>query len=263
MSLHALIPARGSIALPLLAALVAIVIFTIDTVTTLDIAIAVLYVAVVLMALDFTHYEGILAVAAGCMLLTVLSFAISHGADPEPGAILRGFVSLAAITITALLAARNQRAVIALREQASLLDLTHDTVFVRDRNDVITYWNRAATELYGWRREEAVGHRAAQLLDTVFPAPQAAILNELERTGRWEGELIHKTRDGRHVTVASRWALQRDARGRPISIPTTTSPPTARSRTSCTARAWSWRTSRASPPWASSRRRSRTRSISR
>lgn len=218
MSLHALIPARGSIALPLLAALVAIVIFTIDTVTTLDIAIAVLYVAVVLMALDFTHYEGILAVAAGCMLLTVLSFAISHGADPEPGAILRGFVSLAAITITALLAARNQRAVIALREQASLLDLTHDTVFVRDRNDVITYWNRAATELYGWRREEAVGHRAAQLLDTVFPAPQAAILDELERTGRWEGELIHKTRDGRHVTVASRWALQRDARGRPVSI---------------------------------------------
>ena len=133
MLFQASTPARGSIASPLFAALVAIAIFVVDTVTTLDIAVAVLYVAVVLLALDFTAFEGILAVAAGCMLLTVLSFAISHGADPDPGPILRGLVSLAAITITALLAARNQRAVKALREQASLLDLTHDTIFVRDR----------------------------------------------------------------------------------------------------------------------------------
>src|SRR5262249_26301351 len=29
-----------------------------------------------------------------------------------------------------------------LRERADLLDLTHDTVFVRDMSDVITYWNQ-------------------------------------------------------------------------------------------------------------------------
>jgi PAS domain-containing protein len=34
----------------------------------------------------------------------------------------------------------------ALRERASLLDLTHDSVFVRDMTDVVTYWNRAAAE---------------------------------------------------------------------------------------------------------------------
>jgi len=36
-----------------------------------------------------------------------------------------------------------------LRERANLLDLTHDTVFVRDINDVITFWNRGAEKLYG------------------------------------------------------------------------------------------------------------------
>jgi len=64
-------------------------------------------------------------------------------------------------TNAALLAARNQLAVAALREQADLLDLTHDTVFVRDRDDVIKYWNRAAEDLYGWSSDEAVGQPAA------------------------------------------------------------------------------------------------------
>ena len=32
-------------------------------------------------------------------------------------------------------------------QQASLLNLTHDTIFVRDMNDIITYWNRGAREL--------------------------------------------------------------------------------------------------------------------
>jgi PAS domain-containing protein len=33
--------------------------------------------------------------------------------------------------------------VAARTQQASLLDLTHDTIFVRDMSDVITYWNQA------------------------------------------------------------------------------------------------------------------------
>ena len=105
-----------------------------------------------------------------------------------------------------------------LREQARLLDLTHDTVFVRDMNDVITYWNRGAEELYGWTREEAVGKVSHQLTQTIFPAPLEDINAELLRTSRWEGELVHTRRDGTHVVVASRWALQRDAQGRTAAI---------------------------------------------
>jgi PAS domain S-box-containing protein len=106
----------------------------------------------------------------------------------------------------------------ALIEQANLLDLTHDTIFVRDMNDVITYWNRGAEELYGWTSAEAVGQVTHRLTQTVFPAPLNTINTELLERGRWEGELVHTRRDGSQVVVASRWSLQRDVDGTPVAI---------------------------------------------
>src|SRR6266542_6943437 len=117
-----------------------------------------------------------------------------------------------------------------LREQASLLNLTHDSVFVRDMNDVITYWNRGAEELYGWTREEAVGKVSHQLTQTIFPAPLEEINAELLRTGRWEGELVHTKRDGTQEVVASRWSLQRDEQGLPAAILETNNDITERKR---------------------------------
>jgi PAS domain S-box-containing protein len=101
-------------------------------------------------------------------------------------------------------------------QQARLLDLTHDAVFVKDVNNVVRYWNRGAEELYGWKRGEAAGKITQDLLKTVFPAPLTDIDQILSRTGRWEGELVHTTRTGERVTVESRWSLQRDAEGKPI-----------------------------------------------
>jgi PAS domain S-box-containing protein len=114
--------------------------------------------------------------------------------------------------------AERMRAEEILRERASLLDLTHDTVFVRDMNDVITYWNRGAEELYGWTNQQAVGQVSHELMRTIFSEPLDEINTDLLRTGRWEGELIHTKRDGTRVVVASRWSLQRDELRNPTAI---------------------------------------------
>jgi PAS domain S-box-containing protein len=115
-------------------------------------------------------------------------------------------------------------------QQASLLNLTHDTIFVRDMSDVITYWNRGAQELYGWTAEEAIGKRAHEILQTAFPAPIDEIHAELLRSGRWDGELEKTRSDGTQVAVASRWSLRRDEQQRPAAILETNNDITERKR---------------------------------
>src|ERR1700730_599493 len=85
-----------------------------------------------------------------------------------------------------------EREVAERTQQANLLNLTHDTIFVRDINDIITYWNRGAQELYGWTAEEAIGKHCHQLLQTEFPIPIDDVRAELLRVGRREGELRKK-----------------------------------------------------------------------
>jgi two-component system sensor kinase FixL len=206
----------ASILPPMIAGLFAIAVFIVDTITPLDIAVAVLYVVVVLMAANYFNLRGVLLVSMGCLVLTVLSFLIAHGFEAD-SALARCLMSISAIGATTILALKNQAAGAALRERARLLDLTHDAIFVRNNRDVITFWNRGAEELYGWSKDEAVGKVTHDLLKTVFPKPIKAIANELHRAGRWEGELIHTKRDGTRIAVASRWSLEHDGSGRPVA----------------------------------------------
>lgn len=115
-------------------------------------------------------------------------------------------------------------------QQASLLNLTHDSIFVRDMDFLITYWNLGAQELYGWAAEDAIGKHSAQLLRTVFPAPLEDIHAELLRTSRWQGELKRTTAQGTTVVVAARYALRRDEQARPVAILETSNDITERKR---------------------------------
>jgi PAS domain S-box-containing protein len=198
--------------------------------TATEIAVAVLYVGVVLLSTRFLQWRGVALAALGCMALTMLSYGLSqHHASPTI-ALSNRLLSLAAIGVSAFLAVQSRSREKVLREQAGLLDLTHDTIFVRDLNDIILYWNRGAEELYGWRKEEAVGKISHQLTQTIFPWPLEEITAELLRTGRWEGELVHTRKDGMQAIVASRWSMQRDARGRPVAILETNNDITERKR---------------------------------
>ncbi len=105
-----------------------------------------------------------------------------------------------------------------LKQQGELLELAQDLIIVHRWGGTITFWNRAAADHYGWSREEAEGSNIHLLLDTTFPKPLAEIEAEILAEGRWEGELLHKRSDGTRITVWSRWSLQTDSEGAPVSV---------------------------------------------
>jgi signal transduction histidine kinase len=72
--------------------------------------------------------------------------------------------------------------------------------------------------VYGWDREDALEQVTHSLLATKFPDSRSAVDAELLNSGRWDGELVHTRRDGAHLVVRSRQAVQRDHAGRPVAV---------------------------------------------
>ena len=86
--------------------------------------------------------------------------------------------------------------------------LGNESVMTRALDGTINFWNDCAEDFYGWKQDEAIGKVSHSLLQTQFPKPLEEIDSELVRNGRWEGKLVHTTREGRRVVVDSRWVLK-------------------------------------------------------
>jgi diguanylate cyclase (GGDEF)-like protein/PAS domain S-box-containing protein len=90
-----------------------------------------------------------------------------------------------------------KRAQAALQRQALVFDNLYDAVLITDTDSRLVGWNRAAERVFGWTREEALGHgvelwlgagRAAELARQVF--------DTIDREGRWQGEIRFTRKDG-------------------------------------------------------------------
>jgi PAS domain S-box-containing protein len=110
-----------------------------------------------------------------------------------------------------------KRAAERVAQRDSWLDQATDAIFVRDLDDVITYWNKSAERIYGWTAAEALGQRAHELLKQgEFAFVEAN--DEVMRSGEWSGEFDKVARDGRKLAIAARWTLLRDETGEPKQI---------------------------------------------
>ncbi|MBV9526362.1 MAG: response regulator, partial [Candidatus Dormibacteraeota bacterium] len=103
-----------------------------------------------------------------------------------------------------------------VRRTGELLDLAYNPILAWDaRNGQVRYWNRAAQAMYGWTSEEALGQEPSALLHSALPVPRDELVQLLRDRGGWEAEISQVTKDGRHVIVSARWALQLDDEGNP------------------------------------------------
>ncbi|WP_208346307.1 hybrid sensor histidine kinase/response regulator, partial [Aetokthonos hydrillicola] len=107
-----------------------------------------------------------------------------------------------------------------IREQAALLDVATDAIFVQDLEYHILFWNKGAERLYGWEAAEVIGRDVTDLLYR-YEQPLAAfevMQAMLTKEAKWQGELQQITKSGKDVIVLSRSTIVRDESSNPKSI---------------------------------------------
>ncbi|MEM2098350.1 MAG: PAS domain S-box protein [Candidatus Bathyarchaeia archaeon] len=81
--------------------------------------------------------------------------------------------------------------------QARLLNAVGQAVVATDIAGKITYWNRAAEQLFGWKETEVLGHNIFDVTTAEETKEQAVkILEKISAGENWSGEFIGKRQDG-------------------------------------------------------------------
>jgi hypothetical protein len=109
-----------------------------------------------------------------------------------------------------------QKAERKIAEQAVLIDIATDAIFVQDLSDQILFWNQGAERLYGWTTAEATGEKTQSLFNQDNELNEA--LQITIEQGCWQGEITQITKSGKKIIVASRWTLVKNESAQPKSI---------------------------------------------
>lgn len=105
-----------------------------------------------------------------------------------------------------------------IRDQAALIDIATDAIFVQDLDQRIVFWNQGAERLYGWAATEILGQSVSVLSSQNAVAQLETGFQQTMDNGFWHDELDHVSNTGKPITVASRWTLVQDETHQPQSI---------------------------------------------
>ncbi|MEN6395796.1 MAG: PAS domain-containing protein, partial [Methanoregula sp.] len=90
--------------------------------------------------------------------------------------------------------------------QASLLNQVNDAIIATDMNSRITYWNRAAEGLFGWKSRDILGKDIRNLIRFDLTKQDITTLRDhLMAHGIWKGPLDHVTKSKKHIRVE--WSI--------------------------------------------------------
>lgn len=82
--------------------------------------------------------------------------------------------------------------------KAQLLNTIGQAVIATDLHGTVNFWNKAATAIYGWTAEEAIGNNIVDLLPANQSKEQAIeIMERLSKGETWAGEFLVQGKDGK------------------------------------------------------------------
>ncbi len=102
-----------------------------------------------------------------------------------------------------------------LAYQADLLSKVHEALVGIDANYIITYWNSAAEEIFGWTKEEVLGKNSEELLQTkIEGSSRDEGITKLLAPGHYEGEVQYLRKDGTYFFADVNAVTIKDANGK-------------------------------------------------
>ena len=102
-------------------------------------------------------------------------------------------------------------------DQARLLDLAQDAIFVKDLDHRVLYWNHGAERICGWTADEAIGRTLDELISPDRTAIDEA-LAVVHGQGDWNGELRFVDKSGSIRIMEARWTLLTNSDGSPRGV---------------------------------------------
>lgn len=106
----------------------------------------------------------------------------------------------------------------AVLRDAELLSKLSAAVICSDMDGIVTYWNEAATRLYGFTAEERLGTSVFAHHSEGQRGPAQAAFAEICRGQAFDGQWQETRKDGTSVWVEARVSMFRDAEGRPAGV---------------------------------------------
>lgn len=141
-----------------------------------------------------------------------VSWVIGQALPERSGGTICGYVG----TITDI--TEHKQAEQKIKEQAALIDIASDAIFVRDFSNRIIFWNQGAERLYGWSTAEALERDVCTLFGQKQINQDRDMLQAVLEQGEWQGEFYKQNKAGDEVIVDTRCTLVRDESGQPRSI---------------------------------------------
>lgn len=182
-------------------------IFLLDLSIPLGKAMGILYLAPLILAFGTATRRGLLRMAAGCTLLTVLGALFSPAASaPWDVVLFNRTAAVGVIWVVALLMAKRLASEEAARQAearfAGIIDLADDAIVSVDEAHRIRLFNRGAERVFGWTAAEMLGQPLARLLPDRFIAAHDGHLRdfaqaaETSRPMGQRGKVYGRRKDG-------------------------------------------------------------------
>jgi PAS domain S-box-containing protein len=186
-------------------------VFAFDLVLPLGVATSILYMAVVLIALEIPQSRYTYMVALGCSGLTILDIFLGSPGGELWKVLFNRTLSLCVIWITAILGLRRKRLEEEVRGSGvrlhTVIETAVDGIITIDERGIIESFNPAAERLFGYSAAEAVGRNVSMLMPSPYREEHDGYIARYLQTGEKKiigigREVTAQRRDGTTFPVA-------------------------------------------------------------